>query len=50
MVDCATGSWENEGCNGGLPAFAFLYTDKNPLMKESDYEYKGEDQTCQYKE
>ena len=48
MVDCADGDWENEGCNGGLPAFAFLYTDKNPLMLQSDYEYAAVDQTCQY--
>ena len=50
MVDCAGGDWENEGCGGGLPAFAFLYTDKYPLMLEADYEYAGVEQACQYDE
>ena len=31
-----------------MPAFAFLYTDKYPLMLEADYEYAGVEQACQY--
>ena len=46
MVDCAGGDYENEGCNGGLPAFAFLYTDQYPLMKQEDYLYEEKDLEC----
>jgi len=39
MVDCASGDYGDYGCGGGLPAFAMLYTDKNPLMSEEAYPY-----------
>jgi C1A family cysteine protease len=28
LVSCANESYGNSGCDGGLPAFAFLYTDE----------------------
>ena len=46
MVDCADGDYGDLGCSGGLPAFAFLYTDHNPLMSGEDYPYTEEEGTC----
>ena len=50
MVDCAGDEYGDYGCNGGLPAFAMLYTDHNPLMSEEDYPYTEKDETCVYDE
>ena len=43
MVDCASGDYGDYGCDGGLPAFAMLYSDHDPLMSSEDYPYKAEE-------
>ena len=48
LVDCATGTWGNMGCNGGLMDYAFRYVEKYPLETEADYPYKGVDGKCAY--
>lgn len=48
MVDCADGDYGDYGCDGGLPAFAMLYSDANPLMSEEDYPYIEADGNCSY--
>ena len=50
MVDCAGGDYGDYGCDGGLPAFAMLYTDASPLMSEDDYPYTESDGDCTYDE
>lgn len=39
MVDCAYEDYGNYGCDGGLPSYAMLYSDQEPLMAEKDYPY-----------
>lgn len=46
LVDCAGGTWGNEGCNGGLMDQAFDYIEKNPLELETEYPYKAVDGKC----
>ena len=48
MVDCAGEEYGDYGCGGGLPAYAMLYTDANPLMSEEDYPYAEKDGECAY--
>merc|ERR1719313_2737772 len=48
LVDCDKEKGGNQGCNGGDMALAFEYIEKNPLILEADYPYKGRDQTCKY--
>lgn len=47
LVDCTTGDWGNFGCNGGWVQNAFHYVLQKGIGAESDYPYKGVDQTCQ---
>ena len=48
MVDCAGEDYGDYGCDGGLPAFAMLYTDHNPLMTDEDYPYTAAEGNCAY--
>jgi len=38
FVDC---DHVDQGCNGGLPSYAFEYAEEHPIMTESDYPYKA---------
>ena len=48
LVDCATSSYGNYGCNGGMYTGTFSYTAKNGIMLGSDYAYTGKQATCKY--
>lgn len=48
LVDCAGGTYGNEGCNGGDMGTAIQYAHDYGLELESDYPYHAVDQTCQY--
>lgn len=43
FVDCSTKNW---GCDGGDQSVAFKYAEKHAIELESDYAYKGKDQSC----
>lgn len=47
LVDCS-GSYGNQGCNGGLMDNAFSYLESKKLMTEADYPYLAYDSTCNY--
>lgn len=47
LVDCS-GSYGNQGCNGGLMDNAFQYLESKKLETESDYPYYAYDSSCQY--
>ena len=48
LVDCAGGSYGNQGCNGGLMDQAFEYIKTHPLMTEAEYGYTAQDGSCRY--
>ena len=45
LVDCS-GSYGNEGCNGGFMTYAFKYGQDHPMCTQTQYPYRGVDQTC----
>ena len=45
LVDCS-GSFGNQGCNGGWPHYALNYVKSNGLSSESEYPYAGKTQAC----
>lgn len=47
LVDCS-GSFGNNGCDGGLMDNAFQYIEQNKLESESNYPYTAQDGSCNY--
>jgi len=47
LVDCS-GSYGNQGCNGGWPHWALAYTQANGIELEATYPYTGQDGTCSF--
>jgi len=47
LVDCSS-SYGNNGCNGGLPDYAYEYSAANGNELESVYPYQGVQGQCQY--
>jgi hypothetical protein len=52
-VDCAGGQYGNYGCDGGLTALAYLYSDKQPIELDANYPYVSgatgvDGATCNY--
>ena len=47
LVDCS-GSYGNEGCNGGWMDQGFEYAKDFFMMTQADYPYKAIDQSCAY--
>lgn len=45
LVDCS-GSYGNQGCNGGLMDNAFKYAEAHAMCTEQSYPYKAVDQSC----
>ena len=54
LVSCANGAYGNLGCDGGLTAFGYLYSDAQPIEQASNYPYTsgttGLNGTCNYTE
>merc|ERR1712137_260377 len=46
LVDCS-GSFGNQGCNGGLMDYGFKYAESKGLCLENSYSYTGADGSCQ---
>lgn len=48
LVDCATSSYGNYGCDGGDLPGSYKYLKKKGAETESDYRYRARDQSCKY--
>jgi C1A family cysteine protease len=48
LVDCAGGSYGNQGCNGGDMGAAFQYAQDYAMMNRTDYPYTAQDGNCAY--
>ena len=48
LVDCAGGTYGNQGCDGGDMGTAMSYAHDFGMMAESDYAYTATDGTCAY--
>lgn len=48
LVDCAGGTYGNEGCNGGDMGAAMQYAHDFGMMSEDAYPYTAEDGSCAY--
>lgn len=46
IVDCADGSYQNQGCGGGLPDWVFDYVWDNGLETNASYPYTGHNGYC----
>jgi len=46
LVDCAGGSYHNNGCHGGLMDYAFRYVETHSLQSEDSYPYRAADGSC----
>jgi len=47
LVDCS-GSYGNQGCDGGWPFWAMEYTAAKGIELEATYPYTAADGTCKY--
>jgi len=47
LVDCS-GSYGNQGCDGGWPFWAMEYTAAKGIELEATYPYTAQDGTCKY--
>eukprot|EP00929_Paragymnodinium_shiwhaense_P020609 TRINITY_DN1367_c0_g1_i7.p2 TRINITY_DN1367_c0_g1~~TRINITY_DN1367_c0_g1_i7.p2 ORF type:complete len:267 (-),score=82.28 TRINITY_DN1367_c0_g1_i7:296-1063(-) len=47
FVDCAGGTYGNQGCNGGLMDNAFKYAEADAICTEDSYAYKAVGGSCQ---
>jgi len=47
LVDCS-GSYGNQGCDGGWPFWALEYTAAKGIELEATYPYTAQDGTCKY--
>jgi len=47
LVDCS-GSYGNQGCDGGLEIQGYEYTQAKGVELESSYPYTAQDGTCKY--